>query len=276
MSEMPEIGTRADADKAKGYTMGRLAGGEVPDPAKLLSETLAELVDHVGPYLLAGLGQLVVVFPLTLVAVFLGYLVIGGGMFGVMFGGMLAGAAVGQASEGLGGLVMILTQLLAFAVPIVGFGALIMGMIAVLAPLSASLTRAIAAHQRGEKELDFSASFSTATQDIGRVIIAGLIIGAAVTVGMMMCYLPALLVPLFLGFTTTFVALHRRSGLEAARINLQHVMANPGPHLTFGLLYLVMAMFSGYIPILGPMFVASFHVRAYRTLYGDGEEPVIA
>jgi hypothetical protein len=210
------------------------------------------------------------------VAILLAELVIGGGTFVVLNVGEFAAEAVVRESESLDGLVVSLRKLFLVVVMIGWLSALIMGIIAPLMPTWASLTRAIAAHQRGEKELDFSASFSTATQDIGQVIVAGLIIGAGFAIGTMPFLLLLPLLPVFLGFTLTFVALHRRSGIEAARLNLRHVLANPGPHLTFGLLFFVMVMFSGYIPILGPMFVASFHVRAHRTLYGDGEEPVIA
>lgn len=264
------------SDKPKPYVLGPEAGGRMPDVSKLLSETMEEFKDNFAPYLLAGLGQMVVALPVILVTIFVGYFVVFGGMMGLSFGGILVGAAIGEAvSQDIGGIVALLAQLAAVTVPFaLFFGVLGLGL-ALLAPLNASLLRAVAAHQRGEKTLDFGSTFSTATQDLVRVIGIGLVMSMLVMVGLMMCYLPAMAVPLLFGFATPLVALHRRAPIEATRTALGHVLAHPQPHLMLGLITLVMTMFAGYLPVIGPMFVLAFHIRAHRQIFGDGAEPVL-
>jgi hypothetical protein len=36
-----------------------------------------------------------------------------------------------------------------------------------------------------------------------------------------------------------------------------------------------LGMVASYVPVLGPIFLSALHVRAYREMFGDGEEPVL-
>jgi hypothetical protein len=185
-----------------------------------------------------------------------------------------AGIAEGV-NEELGTLVALLAQLLSFVVAFGGFMLVIGAMMALLAPLNASLVRAVAEQQRGGKELELTSVFSTLTQDVMRVVSAASLVTLLGVLGAMACYLPSLLVLFAFGFVGSLVALHRLPPLEAMRANLAHARAHLQWHVMFGLLYMVVLMVGSYIPILGSMFVVAFHVRAYRTMFGDGEAPVL-
>jgi uncharacterized membrane protein len=149
----------------------------------------------------------------------------------------------------------------------------ILGFVALFAPLHASLYRAVAAQQRGEKPLELGSAFSTLTQGLMPAIGAACIVVALSLLGVMFCYLPALLVPIFFGFTMGFAALHGLGGTQSARLSLQHAMKNLNWYVMFGILSIVMSMVASYVPVVGPMFAIAFHVRAYRYLFGDGSEP---
>lgn len=254
-----------------------LPGGEAPDVGKLLNETIAEFTDDIGPYLLAGLGHTLVVMPVVFGAIILLYLGMIFGMFGGMIGIGVVGAMVGSMlGETAGGLSMLVSQLIFFLLiflAIVAFGA---GLGAVLAPFNASLTRAVAAYQRGEGELGFNAAFSTAGQDIMKVVAGAVLIASLAMVLLMFCYIPVLIVPFVFGFFSPLIYLHGLGPLDAFRTSLAHFQAHMSYHLTIAALLLVLGMVASYVPVLGPAFLSAFHVRAYRAMFGDGVEPVLA
>lgn len=264
----------AAAEKPKPYVLGPLAGGDLPDVGSLLTETFAEFGDNIGPYAMAGVGLMLVTMPLAFVMIFGIYIVVFGGMFGTMIAGAAFSVFVSQTvSEDLGAVAMVVTQLATIAVPVVLVVGAVAAIGAILAPLNASLARAVAAQQRGGPKLELTSPFSTFTQDLVSVVVAALLIAALVTMGAFLCYLPALAVPLLFGFGTTMVALHRTGAGQGLRTSMQHALGHLSWHLPFGLLYLVFSMVAGYVPVLGPMFLVAFHVRAYRHVFGDGEEP---
>ncbi|MCB9672250.1 MAG: hypothetical protein H6736_04205 [Alphaproteobacteria bacterium] len=253
-----------------------LPGGVVPDPIELFKSTLEELLDDVVPYLLAGVGQMVIVVPLVFVLIFFLYFVMFGTMFGGIFVGIAAAAVTGEVlGDDAAGLVFMLTYLGTWAVMLAAmvFVAVFIG--AVLAPTQASLVRRVAEHQRGGRKLDFTACFSDAFLDLPSVVGVTLLVGTLFAVGMLLCYLPGLVAIVLLGFASSLVVLHRMGPVHAARTSVAHVMANPGFHGMFGLLYFATSMLAAYIPIIGTMFLMALHVRAARTLFGDGEEAVV-
>ena len=90
-----------------------LPGGETPDPVQLLQDSLKEFTDDLVPYLMAGLGQMVVTIPLTIIMVFVIYFVMFGTLLGGALVGAIAGAVVGEAAgDEAGGLVFGLIYLL--------------------------------------------------------------------------------------------------------------------------------------------------------------------
>ena len=259
--------------KPKNYSTEPEPGGRLPDVGQLFTETMNEFMDNIGPYVLAGLGLTVVVVPITFLTIFVAYAVIFGGIFGISIVGAIAAVAAAEVSEGLAGFVMLVFQILALVVPFGGFFLLIAGMMALLAPLNASLARAVAEQQRGGKKLDFSSTFSSITRDLVKVISVAGMMGLMTTLGALACYVPALGVLFLFGFAISMVALHRMAPVTALKANLAHAMAHLQWHVLFGALYLVVFMVGSYVPVVGSMFVVAFHVRAYRTIFGDGDEP---
>lgn len=253
-----------------------LPGGVLPEAMDIFNDTVAEFMDDPMPYLLAGLGQFAVFVPL-----FLGmFLLVYFGIFATLFGGLLGGAILGAVTSEfvgpeLGSLVFFFTYLGSWAVMIglVVFGVLAVS--AVVAPMQASLTRRVAEHQRGGRKLDFMASFTDMRQDLLRVILVAFTVATVIGMGAMACYIPGLVAMALLTFATTLVALHRRGVMDSAVISTTHVADNFSFHGLFALIYIGLALVAGYIPIIGPMFVMAMHVRAYRVIFGDAEEPVL-
>lgn len=253
-----------------------LPGGETPDVGKLLNETIAEFTDDIGPYLLAGLGHTLVVLPVVFGAIILLYLGMIFGMFGGMIGVGIVGALVGSIlGETAGTLSLLVSQLLFFLLiflAIIAFGA---ALGAVLAPFNASLTRAVAAYQRGEGELGFNAAFTTLGQDVVKVVLGAVLLASMAMVLLMFCYLPVLIVPLVFGFFGPMIYLHGMGPLDAFRVSIAHFRSHMSYHLTVAALGFAMGMVASYVPVLGPAFLTAFHVRAYRAMFGDGLAPVL-
>lgn len=253
-----------------------LPGGATPDPIDIFQETWKEFSDDPGPYILAGLGQLCVIVPVVMIL----FLVIYFGIFATIFGGVFIGAMaaviVGETvGPEAGGLTFMLTYVLTFVVMFLVIIAASSAVGAVMAPINASLTRRIAMHQRGEKTLDFTAAFSDMGQDLMNVIVLALLTSVIIFVGIMMCYAPGLIAAFLLIYAGTFTYLHRMKPMEAVMASVNHFRENLQFHGMFTLLYFCTAMIASYIPVAGPMFVAALHVRAHRTLFGDGEVPVL-
>jgi len=250
-------------------------GGVEPDVGKVLNETIAEFTDDIGPYVLASLGHTLVVVPVVLIAVLVMYF----GMFFVIFGGSFGAAAVAilmteLMGEAVGGLSMLASQLLLFAGIFGVIGAFGAGIAAITAPLNASLVRAVAAHQRGEATLDIASAFGTATKDLVKVVGMAIIMGLLAMFLLMMCYVPVLVLPLVFGFASSMVHLHRKGPISAFTTSVAHFQKHPSFHLVFGALSIALSMVASYVPVLGPAFITALHVRAYREMFGDGEELV--
>src|SRR5262245_53238038 len=92
--------------RVRTYVRGPLPGGQLPDHGRLLTDTFAEFGDHIGPYLLAGLGYTLVIVPLTFVAIFGIYVCAGLGSMAAFAGSAVLAEAVRDAiGSDLGGLV---------------------------------------------------------------------------------------------------------------------------------------------------------------------------
>jgi len=250
----------------------RFAGGELPDLAKTLQETMTEFTENIGPYALAGVGQLLVVVPLVLVMVIVLYLLMFGGAIAMVVG--LVGLMV-VLPEDLAVLAMVLGELGGFVALFFMIFAMSAFMGAILAPVNASLMRSVAAHQRGEKELDISAAFRYLGRDLGAVLFGAAILGVLTVILLMACYLPVLLIWVFLSFASALIALHRRGALDGISMALSHARAHLSWHVQFGFAHLLLVMIASYVPVLGAMFALSFYVRTYRKVFGDGDEPVM-
>lgn len=255
----------------------RRPGGEHPELGALVRETVDDLQDHLGEHLLAGVAPfgltLVVVIAALLVGQVLATVGLLGGMVAAIGVWLAAEQAVGSDGAGLLLLPVQLTWVSALFLGAGGFGAVIGG---ALAPVQASLSRAVAAHQRGESKLGPEAAFSTiGVRPLGAVV-AGTLLGGLAVLGLFLCSLPALAVPIALGFGPTLVALHPVGGLRALALSARHALAHPSWAVPFGLAAAVLLVVSNQVPVLGPMFALSLQVRAHRYVFGDGEEPVLS
>lgn len=261
-------------ERAKKPYQVRLPGGELPEIGRLLQETVTDLQDHFGDYLVAGAIHFVVVVTVVLVGAVVGYL--GGfvGMFGLILGA--AGVMV-WAEQALGtdtaGLLAIPLQLTALALFFLGVAVFAGAFGAILAPMTASMYRAIAAHQRGEGRLEPGAAFSSLGERWTGAVTAGVATATLFVFGSVFCYVPALLVPVVFGFAVPLAALHPIGGLRAMAVSARFTAARAPWAVPFGLLLLVGWMVGGNVPVLGPAFVMALHVRAHRYVFGDGEAP---
>ncbi len=267
----------ASAAKPKPYTLAPDAGGRYPDLGQLFSATMAEFTDHLSDYVLLGLGHMLVVLPVVFGLIFVLYF----GMTVFFLGGFVGSAVLGGiAAQGMGedfgALVMSGGTLVTAILAIVGALALVVGAAALVAPFSASVNRAVARHQRGGEKMVFQDAFSTLTQDLPSVVVGAVLLVSGTLVGLLFCYLPGIAFSLLLSMAPLLIALHRRRAFEAFGQAFRDMNANPAWHLQFAGVYFVVAMIASYIPILGPMFLVSLHVRAYRMRYGDGVEPASA
>jgi hypothetical protein len=269
--EMSSVAT----EKPKPYTLGPAAGGRLPDIGSLFSATMGEFTDHLGDYLMLGLGQMLIVLPVVFALVFFIYFGISLLFVGGFVGSAILGAIVSDsAGDDAGALVASGGGLATAVLGMVAIFALILGVAALLAPVSASVARAVARHQRGEGKMTLQDAFSTVTQDLVPVAVMTTIMVTGTLFGLLFCYLPGIAFGMLLSMAPLLVYLHRQGAMPAFRRALSDVTANFGWYGQFAVIYFVVAMIASYIPLLGPMFMVSLHVRAYRERFGDAEEPV--
>ncbi|MBT3221237.1 MAG: hypothetical protein HN348_19315 [Proteobacteria bacterium] len=246
-------------------------GGVCPDIGTLLSESFEEFTQNIGPYALGGVSRMVVVFPIMLLAIFVFYFILFGLMALMMVGIGLIAAVLPEELAVLGALVMQLLFMAGFLIVMMLFA---MGLSGLTAPFNASVLRAVARHQRGDEELGFSAAYSTATKDVIPVVTSIVIITTISLLGACLCYFPALIAAFFLVFAFSFVVFHRLGAIEAIVTSFRHVQRHLTWHVGFFGIYFAILMVAGYVPILGPMFATALFVRAYRNIFGDGEQIV--
>jgi hypothetical protein len=230
---------------------------------KVLTDLLGDLQANVVGYLLAGLGYMLVTF--ALVFVFLALLA------GFMVVPLLIGAALD--SEELGAILMM-------GGTFVGYVIGLLLIITVGAPFMASLARAARAHLEDGETLGFAAAFSRLGTDLVQVLLLSILQMALVLVGVMLCYLPGLLVSLFLDFAFPALIVHRLSAIAAIRLSFDHVRRNLGWHLGFWGLGLAILFVAQAVPLVGVMFGVPFYLayqlKVYTMVFGTGPEPAEA
>ncbi|MFN7144148.1 MAG: hypothetical protein ACK4YP_10250 [Myxococcota bacterium] len=246
-------------------------GGGTLAIGPLVSAALRDLTDDIQGYALATLGLLALALPVGMVV---GTVL----MFGLnvsLFVGIGVAGLGGALDDpdlaplfGLGGVLGGAASAFLVLVGAIGFAA------AALAPVNASLTRAIAARQRGEAPLTFSSGFATIGEAPFASVLAAGIVAAASLFGMLFCYVGALVPAALFAFVPAMVALHRRGVLDALTRCARHAAAHPGEHLVFAVVYMLVSMVAANIPVFGHAFLLALNVRAYRTVFGDGAEPL--
>jgi hypothetical protein len=229
------------------------------------------MTENVGGYLQVGLALIAVVMPVALLITFVGLFVLYGLIIVGAIASVGAGAAIGDATNDrdLGGIVSGLGTMGSVLCSFVGFFGIMALGTAAIAPVSASVTRSIAAHQRGEGELTFQGAFSSIRQDMGANIAVVFLMMSLTLVGVMFCYVGALVPAFLFTFAVPMVAVGRVSALTALTRTARGAMARPMEHAAYAGAYFVTALVANYVPILGHAFLLALQVRAYRKVYGD-------
>lgn len=247
-------------------------GGAVPPIGALFTETIDDLSKNFGGYALATLGFLAVAVPVTMFLVF-GVIIAVNILVAI---GIAGSAAAADASGGdAGGLVALGGTFGTIGLAVLGFFGIILLAVTVASPFSASLQRAVAAHQRGEEPLSFNAAFRTWNQNVVAYAMVLLFVTGASFVGVMFCYVGALVPAVLFGFAPFMVALHGAGAGAALGATSRHARANLKDHLVYAGLVFVVNVVASQIPVLGQGFVTALTVRGYRKVFGDGAAPAV-
>lgn len=232
----------------------------LPNVTDLASRMWAEIQKDFGGFLLAGLIP-------AIGAQFAGFALVF-----VIYGGMFLGAVPGLVLE---------DELIALVGSMVGlfggtFGSIGV-LILVMAPMQASMYRAVWKYLETGEKLTIMTPFSTYTQDVTKVLLFQIVTFALSFAGMMMCYVPALVVGAALMFAAPAVYVHRLGILDAVRLSVGHLMRHPGWHLGFFGIAFLMSIVASFVPVIGMMLLMSaypmFVLLAYRQVFGTGEAP---
>ena len=222
-----------------------------PEVLELFGELAGDFKERFASYFVGGLGIGLITMPVTVVAVLL--------VYGAAFGGMLPGMMVDDEALILGGLFagLSVSALLATAL-----------MVGVLAPLQASLARAMVRHFEGEEELSLGAPFSTATEGLGRLYAYTALHSVVGLVGMLFCYLPGIAWQVLTHFAWCRVVLDDEAPVDALRHSVADVREQPLWHLTYAFLLVVVVVLVSYLPLIGaflaPSVTIGIQVYAYR------------
>ncbi len=233
-----------------------IAPSDLPTISKLFDDTLADVKDHFGGYAMAGVGFAAVQLPLTLVSII--------GAYALIFASVIPGM---QANDDE----MVTMGLLG------GTGVAILGLTLlfglVFPPLQASLLRAVWAHQSRGEPLTLSAAFSTATHDLPRVYATVFLLGTASIIGMVLCYIPALIAAFLFHFAWVLAIVGRRSPFEAMRMSFEHVFSNLGWNLKIWGVVLLATLLLSNVPLIGTAAAilcgAAFTLRAAKAAFPD-------
>lgn len=238
------------------------AAGNLPGGFAVAGEVVSDILKNFGGYLLAGLGMFVAMLPVVMVMVVVAYVPILGAIF--------AADALGEDLASL----LLLAGILLSVVIALGLGATI------IAPMQASLMRAMWGYQVRGEPLTFGSAFSTFRDDYMTVVLAYLALQGAVLLGLMFCYVPALIVAFLLHWVTPAVVIHRRSVGEAFGQSFRHAKENAGWTLGVMLVGVLITLVSSYVPLIGalltPVLYSAYVLKLYRAAFGDGPEPQIS
>ncbi|MGU3653682.1 hypothetical protein [Mycolicibacterium sp. A43C] len=113
---------------------------------------------------------------------------------------------------------------------------------------------------------------------IGPVIIATLLVGIAVSIGSVLCYIPGLIVSIFAFFVTPALIDRNLSAIDAIKLSIDVTKNNFVPVLLSWLLYSVILAVGSFLCYVGLLVAAPlailFQVYAYRRLTGGQVAPL--
>jgi hypothetical protein len=151
------------------------------------------------------------------------------------------------------------------------------GFTALLAPMQASLYRAVWAYLETGEKLTIGSAFSTARQDLARVIVYQFVMLGLIATGALFCYVPGLLVAAALAFAGPAIYIHRLGIAEAISLSVGHLQRHPTWHFIYFLWSALIVFVLQYIPFIGGMLLFTVHpyfvLLAYRAIFGSGALP---
>lgn len=253
------------------------SAGKKMDPkhvVEALSWSFKHFGDHIGEYALAGLGQFVAALVVGLIAIPVFYCCIFGayvGMVGGMLGGMAVGASTGEEelAAGLAGLGAF-GGLALFYLAIFG---LFLGIMAVLAPISGSLLRAVDRKLRFQEELSFGSAFSTVWKQPIRDASIVVAVGLLNALGALLCLVGVVGTLALTNTAAMRVMLDGEPVFGALKGSFAHARENLGWTMADVGMEYVVSLVANYVPVIGPAYALLFHVVTYRDAIpaADGE-----
>lgn len=138
------------------------------------------------------------------------------------------------------------------------FGMVLLNTI-VFAPLSASMHRAVWQQLETGEKLSLGSPFSTATQDLLRVILYQILSTSLVAVGTLFFLVPGAILSAALSFAGPAIYIHRLGIGEAVSLSWNHFQRYLGWHLLLWLSATIITFVLQNIPFVGYMLVASIH-----------------
>ncbi|TVQ93102.1 MAG: hypothetical protein EA397_04835 [Deltaproteobacteria bacterium] len=255
--------------------------GALQSPVEIATESINVLMDNVGPLLMAILAQVLSVFVASFVIVPLSICCLYGCMIGSVPTGMAVGAVLHPllGDGGAGTIGALITTFMFIGSFVLFYGILIVGLLLVVAPISGGTLRVIDEHLRGVSEASFGAVFKKAGEQPAKDIFSNGIFSVALLVGMLFCYIGALIPAVLLMWFPFACELDGKSIREGLTRSIRILREQPGWVLTTFAVGFVANMVAGMIPLLGPLYAIVFMVRCYRVAFpaeteGDSEVTV--
>ncbi|MGH8882287.1 MAG: hypothetical protein ACRD0P_33895 [Stackebrandtia sp.] len=238
-------------------------GGYGPPPQRFsLGEAFnygwAKFQQNVGAIILAALAWLLI---LTVVYV-LWFLILGA--IGVGFGGDIETNAQGEVTGGGGG----------FVAGLVALSLMALVFIVVANVMQAGIIRGALEITYG-RELRVGTTFSFA--NFGAVLLASVLISVMTSVGLLLCYVPGIIVYFFLQYAVFFVVDKDMSALEAIKASASFVNRNLatliGFYIVSGIAYFIGALLCGIGLLAAIPVVLIAQTYTYRVLQGESVAP---
>jgi uncharacterized membrane protein len=146
-----------------------------------------------------------------------------------------------------------------------------------MAPLTAGLYRAVWAYKLDQEPLGLGSALSRMSEDLGSVLLLGVLNLLAAIVGMSCCYVGLFVPAVLFDLALPAIVVHRMGAIEAMRFSASHVTRNPAWHVGYWGIGFVVSLVAGYVPIvggpIGVTILAAYQLETYRALFGDGPEP---
>lgn len=140
--------------------------------------------------------------------------------------------------------------------------------------LQAGITRGAAQITRGRKP-ELGTMFTS--DQLGQVLLAGLLIGIGVSIGLVLCIIPGLIVLFYTQFTTFFIVDKERSAIDAIKASASLINGHVGTMVGFFFASLLAYIVGAILCLVGLLVAIPVVILAqaymYRTLQGEAVAP---